>query len=235
MISNEPSLIKKATLILVCKKPALHQGKQRLAADMGTEQALTVAQHLLACALEDLSEWPGQKVIAPSHESDCDWASQLLEGKDNLVVPQGSGNLGERLNHIDNELRLQGKENLIYIGSDCPTLSLKDLSDTAQRLKTYDTVFSKASDGGVTIMANRTHWPDLSELPWSTGSLGVSLTSLCRQSRLSVGYAPSGQDVDHLKDLLGVLPELNGDNRPARRALAKHIQSIFKQGKTSHA
>lgn len=235
MMGHELNLIQKTTLILVCKKPTLRQGKQRLAADIGTEEALTVAQHLLACALEDLSEWPGQKVIAPSHESDCVWASQLLEDEHALIVPQGSGNLGARLNHIDNELRRQGKENLIYIGSDSPTLSFRHLSDAAQRLKTYDTVFSKASDGGVTIMANRTHWPDLSNLPWSTESLEASLAKLCRQSCLSVGYALSGQDVDHSEDLLGVFPELNSDNRPARRALAKHIRTVFKQGDTPHA
>ncbi|WP_051785719.1 TIGR04282 family arsenosugar biosynthesis glycosyltransferase [Endozoicomonas numazuensis] len=223
------------TLVLVCKKPALHQGKQRLAADIGAEQALAVAQLLLSCALEDLSDWPGKIAIAPAHPEDDQWASQLLKHRNCLVVPQGSGNLGERLNHIDNELRLRGKENLIYIGSDSPTLSFKQLSDTAQKLQTYDTVFSKARDGGVTVMANRTPWPDLSKLPWSTDSLGASLTDLCRQSHLSVGYAPSGQDVDHLKDLLGALPELNSDDRPARIALTKHIKTVFKQGITSHA
>lgn len=229
------SLIQNTTLVLVCKKPALFQGKQRLAADIGARQALIIARHLLACALEDIAEWPGHTVIAPAHENDCEWASQLLKQKYNLIIPQGSGNLGERLNHIDNQLRQQGKDNLIFIGSDSPTLSFRQLSDTAQKLASYDTVFSKASDGGVTIMANRTHWPNLSQLPWSTDSLEESLANLCRQSHLSVGYTSSGQDVDHLDDLLRALPEMSKDSRPARQALAKHIELVFKQGKMTHA
>ncbi|WP_062270044.1 TIGR04282 family arsenosugar biosynthesis glycosyltransferase [Endozoicomonas arenosclerae] len=229
------SLTTDTSLVLVCKKPALHQGKQRLAADLGAEQALAVAELLLACALEDLSEWPGRIVIAPAHENDHNWARQLLKHRKCETLPQGSGNLGERLNYLDHELRSQKHTNIIYIGSDSPTLSFKHFLDTVRNLQIHDTVFSKASDGGVTIMANNKHWPDLSRLPWSTDTLGESLANLCRQSGLTVGYSPSSQDVDHLKDLLSILPELSSDSRPARQALAKHIESVFKQGTLSHA
>ena len=52
------------TLVLVCKRPALGIGKQRLAAKVGQELALQIAEALLACALEDVLAWPGSVVIA---------------------------------------------------------------------------------------------------------------------------------------------------------------------------
>ncbi len=217
------------TLVLVCKRPLLHQGKQRIAAQVGAEQALAVARLLLACSLEDLTDWPGTIVIAPSHEDDAEWAMKLLPDNNVLVLPQCSGNLGERLNQLDSELRRWGYKHLIFMGSDSPTLKLTHLSEAALRLQTCDTVFNKASDGGVVLMGNRTPWPDLASLPWSTDALGTALADLCDKNGLSVGYALPGDDIDHRDDLLRVLTVLKKDPRPARQALAKHIESVFLQ------
>ena len=49
-------------LVLLCKRPALGHAKQRLAGTLGQEAALSVAQALLACALEDLRQWRGQQI-----------------------------------------------------------------------------------------------------------------------------------------------------------------------------
>ncbi len=91
---NELNATTAATLVLVCKRPSLGHGKQRLAAQIGEPQALWVAEQLLGCALEDLRAWPGPTVIAPDMAEHLDWARALTP--EALCLPQASGRALER-------------------------------------------------------------------------------------------------------------------------------------------
>lgn len=228
-----------AALVLVCKRPAPGIGKQRLAVSLGPEIAYQIAEALLACALEDVIAWPGRVVIAPADAKDCTWAANLLEQNHNKqtrddvqVLPQASGNLGQRLNALDQTLRANGLNHLIYIGSDAPDIGLADLTTASRMLSDFDSVLKPTLDGGVSIMASRKPWPDLADLPWSTSQLGESLSLLCQQHGHSVARLSEGFDVDEVEDLSYLVVKLAQDQRPARQALCKLAQQII-QMKTS--
>ncbi|MGB7815786.1 MAG: DUF2064 domain-containing protein [Methylotenera sp.] len=228
-----------AALVLVCKRPAPGIGKQRLAARLGPEIAYQIAEALLACALEDVIAWPGTVVIAPADVKDYAWAASLLEQSHNKqthadvqVLPQASGNLGQRLNALDHTLHTNGFNRLIYIGSDAPDISLADFAAVSEMLTDFDSVLKPTLDGGVSIMASRKPWPDLTDLPWSTSRLGDRLSVLCQQSGHSVAKLLEGFDVDELEDLSYLVVKLAQDQRPARQALCKLAQQII-QMKTS--
>ena len=210
-----------AALVLVCKRPASGMGKQRLAASMGREAANCVAEALLACSLEDVQDWPGPVVIAPSHTADYVWAGRLLPYKRQKVCvqPQTDGNLGQRLNALDTVLRDGGLEQLIYIGSDAPALAAADYTEARKALLEYDVVLKRAVDGGVVLMGNRRPWPSLSALPWSTADLGSTLADCCRAAGQSVAILSEGFDVDRQDDVVHLITALKTDQRPARRAL----------------
>lgn len=206
-----------ATLVLVCKRPSLGHGKQRLAAQIGAPQALQVAEQLLVCALEDLHAWPGPTVIAPDMAEHLDWARTLAPQA--LCVAQASGNLGERLNTLDRSLRADGHRRLVFIGSDAPALQPEHYQQIRIALEGTDTVTIAASDGGVTLMASNRPWPDLVGLPWSTAGLGQALAAACRQAGHSVSVCGESFDIDEQEDLIRVLAELSDDQRPARLRL----------------
>jgi glycosyltransferase A (GT-A) superfamily protein (DUF2064 family) len=208
-------------LVLVCKRPAPGIGKQRLAASLGPETANRIAEALLACALEDAGDWPGPVVIAPAHTSDCAWAGTLLPRLRSKVriQPQATGNLGQRLNVLDQELRGAGMEQLVYIGSDAPALTALDYAEVSDAMLDHDTVLMPAEDGGVVLMASRGPWPTLSGLPWSTARLGAALADCCRAAGQSVAMLTHGFDVDEPEDLFRLPAVLRMDRRPARRAL----------------
>lgn len=150
-------------LVLVCKRPAPGHGKQRLAARLGTEAALEIAERLLDCALEDLAAWPGPRVIAPDAAEHCAWAAARLPG--GLCLAQTSGNLGARLNALDRRLRAAGHGVLAFIGSDAPALDAEHCRRVRAALAEADTALLAARDGGVVLMASRRPWPDLAGLP----------------------------------------------------------------------
>ncbi|SER59111.1 hypothetical protein SAMN05421690_104116 [Nitrosomonas sp. Nm51] len=217
-----------AILVLVHKKPQLGVGKQRLAASFGEERALQIAQALLNCAMEDAVTWPGPVVLAPASDQDSGWAQQqVMQFRFPCrVMPQTSGNLGQRLNALDAALRAQNKTRLVYIGSDAPGLNEKDYAAVRSRLHQNDAVLMPAIDGGVVLMANRCAWPDLSMLPWSTDCLGVSLAARCESEMKTVSILNEGYDIDEPDDFFRLLRLLEADRRPARRALHALARTI---------
>ena len=219
-----PNIMAEAALVLVCKRPGYGIGKQRLAATLGREAANQVAQSLLRCALEDAYDWPGPVIIAPAHAQDRHWAETLLlriksKGQKVHVQPQAAGNLGQRLNILDRELRQGGLQQLVYIGSDAPSLTPADYASVRDALQDTDTVLIPAEDGGVVLMASRQPWPVLSDLPWSTAHLGGGLAHCCSAAGGSIAILKHGYDVDEHADLVRLVVSLGEDPRSARRAL----------------
>ena len=224
-------------LILVCKRPASGIAKQRLAASLGREAATRIAEALLACALEDAGDWAGPVVIAPAHPSDHAWADTLLPRSRQSVriQPQAAGNLGQRLNILDRELRGMGLEQLVYIGSDAPALMASDYAAVNEALPVHDSVLMPADDGGVVLMASRHEWPMLGGLPWSTARLGTALADCCRAAGQSVAILGRSFDVDERDDLVRLAAALSTDQRPARRVLHALACDFAQQGQQREA
>ena len=220
-------------LVLFCKRPALFQGKQRLATTIGAEQALEFAQSFLACALEDLTAWPGPVILSPSTPEDASWAATILS-RDHDIIAQTGGSLGDRLQQVDQAARQLGHEKVIFIGSDHPALSAQHYREAREALQNNDVVLSPARDGGVTIMGAGCVWPDLTGLPWSTEQLGRALSNHCRDHGLEVSYISSSYDIDVAADLAPLCHDLKMDYRPARQALYHQLCDFLMQETTAH-
>ncbi len=212
-------------VIVFCKRPHSGSGKQRLAATIGFDAAHRLAEALLQCTLEDVRTWSGRLIIAPASAADRDWAQSLHEAAD--VIVQTDGNLGQRLQHIDQCLLQQGCARRIYIGTDAPLLSADTLLQAAQALRRHDVVLQPARDGGVTLMASNQAWPDLSMLPWSNHDLGLMLQASCLHAGHDVFLLPTGMDIDVQADLHQVRPRLINDTRPARQNLLQVIDAVL--------
>jgi glycosyltransferase A (GT-A) superfamily protein (DUF2064 family) len=203
-------------VVLMMKSP--QRSKRRLAEDLGAQRATEVAQRLLDCVCEDLAAWPGPKCVAPSAADERVDASQA-----DAVVVQRGGNLGERIQGVNEELIRLGFERQIYIGIDCPSLDVAYLERAAAALGDHSTVLGPAADGGVVLMGVHGRWPALAALPWSTSALFESLRAACGAAGSSAATLPRLHDVDTLGDLLALRSELDGDARPARRALVRWL------------
>jgi len=139
------------------------------------------------------------------------------------VVVQRGGNLGERINHVNEELLGLSFERQLFIGIDCPSLDVPYLERAAAALADHNAVLGPAPDGGVVLMGVRGRWPPLAALPWSTSELFDSLRAACAASGASAATLPRLKDVDTLDDLAALRTDLVGDSRPARRALARWL------------
>jgi len=221
-LSNPPCLV------LFCKRPGLFHGKQRLAKTIGAPQSLIFARAFLECALEDAKAWPGPVVLSPSSEKDAVWAAGLL-AREHRVLPQAGGNLGQRINAIDRQLREAGNDRIIFIGSDAPALQARHYAAAFRAINRAAVTLSRATDGGVVLMGSAAPWPDLSALPWSSKELERALSALCRRHEYDVEYIAPGYDVDVEADLARLRRDLIRDPRPARRRLFRHLDEFLSQ------
>lgn len=212
-------------LVLFCRRPRAGIGKGRIAKDVGEETALAISTRLLDAAVEDASAWPGPVVIAPAEAADAEWAGQLLAQKAR-VIPQGDGNLGQRIEAIDTTLRQQGGRQIVFIGSDAPALDAAYFAAARRILRHHSVVLGPATDGGVTLMAANRPWPDLEPLPWGTEKLGAALETACRLAGIDIGLLPAAYDIDQIADLEQLRIDLRDDTRPARKRLLEWIDSI---------
>lgn len=226
-----------AALVVLCKRPRVGEGKQRLAESIGKQAAYNIAKALFDCALEDAVAWPGPVILAPAREEDTGWAYEQAAsvGLDFVqVIPQQAGNLGERINQLDRTIRNLGQPNTVFIGTDAPMLSSEHYSAVIDAMlddgpTSHDIILSAAEDGGLVIMANRQPWPDLEALPWSQETLGNAVVELCQQSELSVGFIKSGYDIDVKTDLVKFVEYQQDDIRPARQILTEQIHRFCDQ------
>jgi len=216
--SGTPGTSPAATLILFCRRPQTGVGKRRLAHDLGDKQTAEISHLMLACAIEDAKAWNGPVIVAPATPEDHEWAASLLPGTAE-VMPQPTGNLGERISAIDDAARSSGHSRLIFIGSDSPTLTPDYYERARAALNDAEVVLGPADDGGVTLMGSSRSWPDLTALPWSSAQLGAELENTCRQAEMSVSRLGTQYDIDQLTDLQRLKGDLAGDLRPARKAL----------------
>ena len=205
-------------IVLMMKSAA--RSKRRLAAAIGDTRATQAAQHLIACAREDLETWPGPVCLAPADDEEA--AALEPTSVDALVVQRGD-NLGERINHVNAALVDRGLERQLYVGIDCPAIELSYLERAAAALVDRDVVFGPAVDGGVVLMGVRGRWPDLSGLPWSTDALYGALEAGCARAGARAAVLEPLRDVDTLEDLRALRTALDGDSRPARRALSRWL------------
>ena len=135
---------------------------------------------------------------------------------------QRGGNLGERINHVNEELIQLGFERQLYIGIDCPSLDVAYLERAAAALGDHDTVSARRptaarADGCARALASARR----AALEHERVVRGVA--SGLRRGRLERPTLPRLKDIDTLGDLVALRTDLLSDPRPARRALVRWL------------
>ncbi len=125
------------------KEPRAGQAKTRLAAGIGEVPAVWFYRHVTARVLSRVSrpsEWETSLAVAPdSAVTSRAWSLRWPR------LPQGHGNLGQRMQRIMNELP---PGPVLIIGSDTPEIRARHIRAAFTALGTHTAVFGPSSDGG---------------------------------------------------------------------------------------
>jgi rSAM/selenodomain-associated transferase 1 len=186
------------TLVVMVKEPHPGRVKTRLGRDIGLTKSARWFRHQVSALLRRIEDprWDTVLAVAPDHEGlkSRVWPAHLPR------VPQGSGNLGDRMARV---FRTLPKGPVCIIGADIPGVTRARVGEAFAALGAHDAVFGPAPDGGYWLVGLKRQRPVPPRLfdgvRWSTETALVD--SIETMQGLSVAKVATLQDVDTLADL----------------------------------
>lgn len=176
-------------LVIFARRPQYGVGKRRLAADVGDLAALRFSRTALAALRRRLARdrrWTTW--LAASPDRSADWGGGLR------VIPQGPGDLGQRLSRV---LRQLPPGPVVIIGSDTPGVTRADVAVAFLALGSAEAVFGPARDGGYWLVGLRRQprrAPPFADVRWSSPhALADTLRNL---GGLPIRFLREREDVD---------------------------------------
>ncbi len=126
---------------------------------------------------------------------------ERLLGRSRRLLPQGPGDLGERLAGVLGQL-CSGERPVLAVGSDCPGLTATRIRAAAAALGVADVVLGPTLDGGYYLVGLREPHSELFEdIPWSTAQVLEVTRSRAQAAGLKAELLEPARDLDTPEDL----------------------------------
>jgi rSAM/selenodomain-associated transferase 1 len=127
-------------------------------------------------------------------------------------IPQGSGDLGDRLVGISHRMFVLGYRKLIILASDTPLLPRGVVRCAIARLDVTDVVLGPCDDGGYYLIGLRSCAPTLfAEIPWSTSQVLDRTIRRAQEAGMTWELLPFGYDIDTWEDAERLRNDLKGN------------------------
>src|SRR5262249_54560042 len=139
-------------LVVMAKSPQPGAVKTRLAAIVGADAACALYRAFLADLADRFAAAPWSLVWAVTPDA-ADLTPYV--GRAGRRVPQGRGDLAERMRHCFTELIGAGARRVVMIGADAPHLDEARLAAAFAALDEQDAVFVPTRDGGYCLVGLR--------------------------------------------------------------------------------
>jgi uncharacterized protein len=171
---------------------------------------------------------PSEPAAAPDEVTDLSPAAQ----PDLVVLPQGDGDLGDRLLHTFAELRRHGQRRVVIFGCDSPTLPPERLWQAHQALAAgHDAVLGPAEDGGFYLIGTaRELTAPFTGVAWGTGEVLRQTREGLRRCGATVALLPPWYDVDRPEDVDRLRLDLESGDAAAPRT-ARFIAALVRAGR----
>ncbi len=195
--------MKSRRLTVFLKVPRPGWVKTRIAEALDPEAAAAIYRILIQRTLAALADLEHVEVrYAPD---DAAKEVQPWLRREWTMVPQGDGDLGQRMAAAVGDARAAGVEEVVLIGSDCPALQPADFAAAYDALEHHDAVIGPATDGGYWLLGLGPRAADLpavwfQDMPWSTDQVFSLTIDNAQAAGLSCHRLRELRDVDTLED-----------------------------------
>ena len=188
--------MKKEVVLVFEKNAILGQVKTRLAAGMGELPALEIYKHLVQLTYSALEEVP-----VPVWTFFSDFIPESTHPiVENSLVQHGR-DLGERMSNAFARTFESGRDKVVLIGTDCPTLQSHHLLQAFEALNHSDLVVGPATDGGYYLIGMKGKAAYLFEgIAWSTSQVLSQTLHVASQQGLIVTLLSELDDIDTQED-----------------------------------
>jgi uncharacterized protein len=184
-------------LIIFQKNPELGQVKTRLGATIGDFKALDIYEILVNMAHREALETSFDVFVF--YSSFIPESSPVDEF--HYCIQHGA-DLGERMKNAFHEVLGLGYQKALIIGTDCPELDAKLLTEAGIQLDQHDLVVGPAEDGGYYLLGMKSPQNEIFEnIVWSTNSVLATTLEKAQFLDLKVKLLTRLSDIDTEEDL----------------------------------
>jgi len=184
---------------IFAKQPTPGQVKTRLAAATSREFAAQVADAMLCDTLDRLAVIDAERwlVFTPN---DASPTMGVFAGDRYQLIPQGDGDLGQRLEWFFRARMGDGGNRVVVVGTDSPTLPVDFVVKAFDDLQRSNVVLGPANDGGYYLIGCTRRVPAAFDgIAWGSSTvLSETIARLDTATRLVL--LPPWYDVDTLED-----------------------------------
>jgi rSAM/selenodomain-associated transferase 2/rSAM/selenodomain-associated transferase 1 len=194
----------KTRVIVFTRYPKPGKAKTRLIPELGSEGAAelsrqmterTIVKGRLACERSDSS-------LEIRYEGGSEKKMRNWLGGGARFIPQGSGDLGQRMHRAFRHAFDQGVERVIIIGTDCPELNDGRIERALDFLIDHDLVIGPANDGGYYLIGLSKKAPELfSGITWGDNEVFDKTMGIAKSLKLKTYVMPPLSDIDRPEDL----------------------------------
>ena len=202
-----------SAIAIMAKEPEPGKVKTRLCPPLTPREAADLYCAFLLDTVGLISETPGADLfLAYDPQTAREFFSQMFP-RPVECIPQGTGDLGDRLSRISRRLFSRGYRKLVILASDTPHLPQDCIHRAFSRLDETDVVLGPCDDGGYYLVGSRVHAPALFEgIAWSTSAVLEQTTGRAEDAGLTWEVLPSCYDIDTIDDLRRLVADLQTVN-----------------------
>ena len=214
-------------LVVMAREPVAGEVKSRLARDIGDGPAATLYRAFILDTLRLCDRLAGTARYLAGTPDGAGAAFGALTGPDWRVLPQGEGDLGDRLRRVFARLFDEGHGRVVVVGSDSPTLPPALVSRALEALRERDVALGPCLDGGYYLLGLAAPVDGLFEdIPWGTPDVFARTLEGVRESGRSLALLPPWYDVDTIAELRMMKAHLDGLRVSGEEILAEHTLSL---------
>lgn len=193
----------RTVFVVFTRLPRAGESKTRLIPALGPEGAARLQERMtrqvVGRAWSHTAVTGGRLVVAATGCTPGEMRSWLGPVE---VVPQGDGDLGDRLFRvIESEFR-RGAGKVIVVGADCPGLHEGHLVEAEDALERSDLVFGPARDGGYYLVGMKRPLRFLFQsMPWGTSEVLPRSLAAAKSQGIATETIERLSDIDEAGDL----------------------------------
>ena len=207
--------------VVVMAKPAVPgTAKTRLIGQYTAIEAAAIHEAMTACVLVRLKQYlPGRHILALASGT---WTGLNIDGWE--VCNQGSGNLGQRINHV---WKSQCHGPTAMFGIDSPDVPGTILAQIRPAIQRASVALGPVADGGYWTIAAQTHQPALlMGIDWGSTNVYHQTEHAAAAAGLSLDHLPSWFDVDEPADVIQLQRRLDSATEPPLIRLRAMLEAI---------
>jgi rSAM/selenodomain-associated transferase 2/rSAM/selenodomain-associated transferase 1 len=194
-------------ILIFARLPVAGPCKTRLIPALGPERAALLQRSMTDAAVDTAlqlsADHAAATVVCTTGGSPREFRAWL--GESPVLLPQGEGDLGQRLHGAFLTAFSAGHPSAIAIGTDVPGITAGHLREALAALRTHDLVLGPARDGGYYLIGMSRPHPSLFEqIEWGTATVHRDTLVAAQQAGLSVAPLEPLSDVDLPGDLVAL-------------------------------